>query len=214
MLGTDLGVVEMLQFGEPEHIAVEADPIVELAFLDVADDVIDPQQADGGTETRVGEIVGDVAGFEHVGAVAGAVDERVHRVTERGDLCQFEFAVSVGLEPRLANAACATGHRCRMRRRGIVDEPREIVHTVAVLTDMIGDRRIGRQCATDHEPDVALLEDVAGLGRDPRLRTRIRGATEPERRHQEPGRRAGISHPELDAVPSKESGTGWRGCGR
>jgi hypothetical protein len=44
---------------EAEHLAVELDPLVHLPFLDVADDVVDGEQADG--------VIG-------AGAVAGRVD--------------------------------------------------------------------------------------------------------------------------------------------
>ena len=46
VLGADVLVVEVNELLEAEHLAVELDPLVHLAFLDVADDVVDGGEAD------------------------------------------------------------------------------------------------------------------------------------------------------------------------
>ena len=131
----------------------------------------------------------------------------MHRLAVGGDLGEFEVAPLVVrvvvLDPRLAHAAGAAGEGGVVRRRGVVDEPGEVVDAVAVAAHVIGDRRVGVQRAGHDPADVALFEDVAGLVAPPGLRAGIAGAAEPEVRHQEAGRGAGIADPELDAVPAE-----------
>ena len=47
ILGADVLVVEVDELVEAEHVLVELDPLVHLAFFDVADDVVDGGEADG-----------------------------------------------------------------------------------------------------------------------------------------------------------------------
>ena len=62
VLGADLVVVEVQQLAEPEHLAVEAHPVVEPALLDVADDVVDGARGrPRGPTRRVREVVVVVA---------------------------------------------------------------------------------------------------------------------------------------------------------
>ena len=180
VLGADLLVVEVQQLGEAHHVGVEVDPRVELALGDVADDVVDGDEADVGADVRVGELVVGVPRLECRTAVAQTVDERVHRLAVGGHLGQFEVAVLVTLDPRLAHAARPAGEGGRIGSGGIVDEPGEIVNAVAVAAHVIGDRRVGRQGAGHDPADVALFEDVARLVAPPGLRTGIAGAAEAE----------------------------------
>ncbi len=86
----------------------------------------------------------------------------------------------------------------------VVDQPGEIVHPVAVLAHVLGDRRVRLERTRHHEADVTLLQHVARLLPTTGLGPGVPGAAEAERRHQEPGRGAGVAHPELDAVPALE----------
>ena len=156
-------VVEVQQLGEAEHVAVEVHPVVELALLDVADDVVDGAQPDVRPDRRVRQVLGAIARFEHVAAVAGPVDERVHGVAVRRDLRQLELAVIVDLGPRFAHGPRAALDCGGVRGARVVDEPREIVDTVAVAAHVFGDGGVGRQRAAHDEANVALLEHVARL---------------------------------------------------
>ena len=202
VLGADLVVVEVDELGEAHHVGVEVDPRVELALLDVADHVVDRRQPDGRADARVGQPLGRVARLERGPAVAEAADEGVHRVAVRPDLGQFEVAVLVVFDPRRTNAARAAGQRRRVGRRRVVDEPGEVVHPVTVLAHVLGDRRVRLERPRHHEADVTLLQHVARLLPTTGLGPGVPGAAEAERRHQEPGRGAGVAHPELDAVPA------------
>ncbi len=204
VLGADLLVVEVHELGEAHHVGVEVDPRVELATGDVADDVVDGDEANVGANVGVGEFVVGVPGLEGGAAVTQAVDERVHRLAIGGDLGELEVAVLVVLDPRLAHAAGATSEGGRVGGSGVVDEPGEVVDPVSVAAHVIGDRRVGLQRPRHDPADVALFEDVAGLVAPSSLRAGIAGAAEPEVRHQEAGGGASVADPELDAVPTEE----------
>ena len=85
-----------------------------------------------------------VAGLEQLAAVAAAVDEGVHRLAVGRDLAESQLAVLVVL---VTTARARAGRRAATaaveRGVGVVDEPREVVHAVAVASHVLGDRRLG-----------------------------------------------------------------------
>src|SRR5436305_11419897 len=103
ILGLDLVVPEVDDVRHPEHTLIELDPVVHPAELDIADAMVDRDQADARARVPVARD-GDVAG--HVRAlVAGPVDERVDRLAVGGDRRQLDRAVRI-LDPvRLGDAA-------------------------------------------------------------------------------------------------------------
>ena len=145
VLRADLVVVEVLHGGEAEDVGVEADPVGQLALGDVADDVVDPGQPDGPVLNRVGQALGGVAGFEETPGVAAAVDERVHRLAIGSHLGEAQVAVLVGLRPRRARPTGRRGRSPDECRVGVVDQPGQVVHPVAVAAHVLGDRRASRR---------------------------------------------------------------------
>ena len=111
VLGRDVVVGEVQHLAHPEDVLVVLDPLVHVAELDVADDVVDRQQPG----VAALDVARRVAGHERA-LVSGAVDERVQRVAVGGDLRQAHRAVVVGEVVRLGRRRARRGSSPRGRR--------------------------------------------------------------------------------------------------
>ena len=212
VLGADVLVVEVDELREAEHVLVEPHPLVHLAFLDVADDVVDRLQADRVERARAVAVRVErlVAGGEDA-AVAVAVDEAVRRVAVGADGGVLVDAVLVlaaasgGVTP---TAPAADGRL--VGRRDVVHFEGDVLHAVAVgrqagVVGVVGAQRRGQD-----EGDLALPEDVAGLVPQPRLQAGVGDHVEAEGVAVEVGRLAGVADEEADVVDaSKGHLGGW-----
>ncbi len=210
VLGGDLVLVEVAELAEPHHVLVERDPLVELADLDVADDVVDAverhRREAGGRGWQAG---GDVAGAVVTGVVA-AVDEGVLGLAVGADGRQAQRAVLVAEVVRLAHRSGAPGDRRFVGDDGVVDDERQVLGAIAVFAHVGPDRRVGSEAGGDDEADVALLQEVRGDVVTSGLGARVGGDLEAERGGEEPGHRPGVADVELERVPSLQTGGG---CG-
>ena len=98
------------------------------------------------------------------------------------DLRQDQDALVVALLPGLAHRCGAAGHGSVEGGPGVVHQPGQVVHAVAVGPYVGRDGRVGGQRGRDDEADVALLEHVARLVAHPGLGTGVGGAGEAEGR--------------------------------
>ena len=171
--------------------------------LDVADDVVDREQADALVDA-VGRLLRDVA--RQVRAfVCVAADERVHDVAVGRDRRQLDLAEIV-LERRAARRL----PRPRVRRprgtpsAGVGDAERDVLHAVAVRGSVLADRRAAAKSARDDEADLVLFEHVARAVADARLGPCVRRPPEAERVLVVVGGLLRVPDPELDVVPAVE----------
>ena len=190
----------MDHLGHPEDALVELDPVLHAAELDVADDVIEREQAD----TRVGgrlarDVPRQVRAFVRV-----AIDERVHDVAVGRDRREHDLAVLVLDRLRLHDPARAALNRLPVRLVRVRDAQRDVLHTVAVQTREVADLVAAPQRARDDEADLVLLEDVARAIAHTGLRPRVRGAPEAERVLVVVRRLLRVPDPQLDVVPPVE----------
>src|SRR2546421_207605 len=100
---------------EAEHVLIELDPLVHLAFLDVADDVVDRLEADG---------------MKGRGAVAFGVHRR--EAEDEGDLALPQYVARLVLLPRLeagvGDDVEAEGVAIEVRRlAGVADEEADVI---------------------------------------------------------------------------------------
>jgi hypothetical protein len=203
-------LVEVAELAEAHHVLVEGDPLVELADLDVADDVVDAlerhRREAGGRGRQAG---GDVARAV-VTRVVAAVDEGVLGLAVGADGGKAQRAVLVGELVGLAHRSGATGDRRLVGGGRVVDDEGEVLGTVAVFAHVGPDRRVGGEPGGDDEADVALLEQVRGDVAAPGLGTGVGGDLEAERGSEESRHRAGVADVELEGVPALQPGGG---CG-
>ena len=202
-VGVDDLVVVVDQLGEAEDIAVEVDEGVHLTELDVADAVIDFEQVQslGGTRRR-----GDLSiSRRERPVVVSPVDERVERLAIRPDrrLAQHTVLAAVDLG-RLQRRDGTAGGRLAPRRPHVGDTERDVVDTIAVLADMLGDLALGGQGCREHEANVVLDHDVARPIADLRFEAAERHRGEAPQRPVVGRCLAGIAHPELDMIDAVE----------
>jgi hypothetical protein len=134
------------------------DPLLHVAELDVADDVVDRhQQHVVGVAGSLGARL--VAGQEG-SVVVVAVHEQVERVAVGLDRRELHAAVLVLLPARRHHAAGALSHRVLVRGCGVGHAERDLVDAVAVAGVVAGDLIAAAERPGQHEPDAALLEDV------------------------------------------------------
>src|SRR5829696_1651689 len=202
VLRLDLVVAEVDDVRHPEDALVELDPLVHLPELDVADDVVDRDQADaaaGAAVLRERDVAGEVRPL-----VVGAIDEAVDVLAVGGDRGQLDPAVLVLHDMRLDNAARSASDGLVEGRRGVWHLQRDVLRRIAVLRREADDRAVGAKPAREHEPDLALLEHVRRAVADTGLRAGVRDAVEAERMLIPEGRLLGVPHPELDVIPAVE----------
>ena len=201
VFGGDVVVVEVLVEAEAHDVAVEVDPLVHGVPADVADDVVDVEEADG-----AGDVVffdGLVAGEEGAGVV-GAVDEGVDGVAVGGDAGGGDAAVGVGEVGGLLDAAGAAAGGFEPGLAGVVDPEGDGVDTVAVLVDVAGDLGVGAEGGGEDEADLALLEDVAGAVALAGLGAGVGDERHAEGGAVEVGGLTGVADVELDVVGALE----------
>ena len=121
--------------------------------------------------------------------------------------------MAVGVGVGLLDAPGAPVDRRPVGDVDVVDRQGQVVDAVAVLPDVGRDGGVGGEGGRHHEPDAALLEDVRRPVGPARLRTGVGGDPEPEGGREEAGHGPGVSHPQLDGVPSEEQGPGGDGGG-
>ena len=201
VLGGDVVVVEVLVEAEAHDVAVEVDPLVHGVPADVADDVVDVEEADGAGDVVVRD--GVVAGEEGAG-VAGAVDEGVDGVAVGGDAGGGDAAVVVGGVGGLLDAAGAAGGGLVPGLAGIVDPEGDGADAVAVLFDVAGDLVVGAEGGGEDEADLALLENVAGAVALAGLGAGVGDQGHAKGGAVEVGGLAGVAYVELDVVGSFE----------
>jgi hypothetical protein len=196
----------------PEDALVEVDPVIHPAELDVPDDMVDRDQADAVAGAAVrGER--DIAGQIRTG-VLGPVDERVHVLAVGPDRRQLDAAVLV-LDPlRLGDAAGATLDGFAVGLARVRNEERDVLGRVAVGGGEADDLAVAAEAAREHEPDLALLEDVRGAVADAGLRACVGDPVEAERLLVPVRRLLGVPDPELEVVPALERHEIGAGHGR
>ncbi len=111
---------------------VERHPLVELADLDVADDVVDAFETDR-RAGRFGRQVGRDVARAVVAEVVAAVDEGVLRLAVRADRGEAQRALVVGQLVRLAHRAGTAGEGRLVGRGRVVDDERQVLGAVTVL---------------------------------------------------------------------------------
>ena len=186
----------------PEHALVELDPVVHPAELDVADDVVDVQEADAAAGVAVRRH-GDVAGQERA-AVVGTVHERVDGVAVGRDRGALDLAELVLVGLRLHDAASAARDRLAVGLRRVGHGQRDVADAVAVLRVVLRDLVLLAQRARDDEADVSLLEHVGSAVAHSRLGARVRRPREAHRVLVEVRSLLCVADPELDVIPPEQ----------
>jgi hypothetical protein len=172
-----------------------------VAELDVADDVVDREQAVVACGGR--RVARRVAGQEGA-LVVGAVDERVQRVAVRLDARQAHRAVLVGEVVRLLDALGAASRRLAVGVVDVGDAERDHLHAVAVLGDVGADLVAGDERAGQDDPDAALLEDVRSPVTHAGLQAGVGHLGEPERADPIGRRLQRVADIKLDVVDAVE----------
>jgi len=201
VFGGDVVVVEVLVEAEAHDVGVEVDPLVHGVPADVADDVVDVEEADGTGDVVVRD--GLVAGEEGSGVV-GAVDEGVDGFAVGGDAGGGDAAVGVGEVGGVLDAAGAAGGGLDPGLAGVVDPESDGVDAVAVGVDVAGDFAVGTEGSGEDEADFSLLEDVAGAVALAGLGAGVGDEGHAEGRTVEVGGLAGVADVELDVVGALE----------
>ena len=200
VLGRDVLVREVRELREAEHARVEVDPLVHAPELDVADDVVDRDQAD---PARRPSVRGDrlVPGQVRP-RVLGAVDERVDVVAVGRDRGELD-APRVVLDPvRLDDAARAALNGLAVRVRRVRDGERDVTDAVPLRRRPLADLAVAAKPAREDEADLALLEHVRGAVADAGLRARVRRAREAVGVLVEVRRLLRVPDPDLEVVPA------------
>ena len=166
VLGRNVLVVERDELLEAEHLAIELDPLIHLAFFDVADDVVDGCEADRVRRCRAVafRVDGRKARREHA-AIAIAIDEAVRRVAVRLDRRCFVNAEFVLESFRIANWRRPASDRGRERAANVGHVHGDVHDTVAVRDEALAVRMFLPQRRNQHERDFALAQHVAGFVR-------------------------------------------------
>ena len=188
----------MLHQLEAHYLLPPVDPLVHLAELDVADDVVDGGQA------RARHLRGGIAGaFEArpVGAlVALALHEAEQDVAVELDAGTAGAAGGVLAEARLFDRGRPSPDRLGESRLHVGDPQGNPPHPVAVLVAEPRDRVLGAHAAGDEEGDLALPEDVAGEAAHAGLGPGVRNLLKAQGGAVEMGRLFGVADPEGDVV--------------
>ncbi len=195
VFGVDVLVVEADEALEPQDVAVPVGPVVHLPELDVADDVVDAQDAD----VLAGHVALDVARKERA-VVVVLRDERVQRLAVGVDRRAADAAVPVGDVVRLDGGRGAPAHRLLERAVRIVHLEGDVADAVAVHADVVGRGVIGGQRRGEDEPRTALTHRIGRQLAAARLESCVREIREPERQPVEEGRLPGVADPELDVM--------------
>ena len=136
VFGGDVVVVEVLIEAEAHDVFVEPDPLVHGVPADVADAVVDVQQADGARDVILRRRRDSRGGRA---AVVLALDEGVEGVAVGGDGGDDGAAVLVGGFGGLDDASGAAAGGFEPALAGIVDPKRDGVDAIAVERDVVCD---------------------------------------------------------------------------
>jgi hypothetical protein len=175
-------------------------PVIHAAELDVADDVVDREQAEAGRRHPV--LVHPDVAREVRARVVVPVHERVDVLAVRADGGQLDTP-KVVLEPvRLDDADRAALDGVPVGVLGARHGQRHILDAVSVRAREARDLAVRPQPARDDEPDVVLFEHVRGAIADTGLRAGVRNPVEPERALVEVCGLLRVADPELDVIPA------------
>ena len=134
-------VVVVDELGEAEDVAVVVDEAIHVPELDVADAVVDLEQALAGRRWR--RVRDPVIARRERAVVVGAVDERVHDLAVGVDAAAPErplLALDVG---RFERGDGATRRRLAPGRGDVVDREGDVLHAVAVPGHVLRDLAVG-----------------------------------------------------------------------
>src|SRR6185437_6999604 len=186
---------------EAEDILVELDPVVHLAQLDIAYDVVNRRQADATRLLPIGRLDWTVA-WEKDARVVLALDKAVERLTIGIDGGALHLTIVVLRHGRLNGATRATSQRLLIRLLGIGHRECNILDAIAVQQDMLRNRAFRLQSCRQHKANLALLQDITGAVAHPGLQARIGYRREAKCFLVENGCLPRIANVELDMVPS------------
>ena len=160
----------MLVQPEAHHLTVEVDEGVHLVPAHVAHHVIDVQQAH---RARLRVLGHRAEAGKKWPVVILALDESVDSLAVGGDARHHHRAVVVLLLKGLANTLSAALRRLAPGIARIVHPQRHVLHPVAMLQDMGRDLALRVQRRGQHQPYLALLQNVGGAVALPGFRAGI-----------------------------------------
>jgi hypothetical protein len=199
VLGVDDLVVVMDELGESQHVLVEIDEGVHLSELDVAHAVVDLEQAQPTRRTR--RCLHLPVARRECTVVVTPIDERVEDRAVRPDRRPPEDAILAAVElGRLERGDGSAARGLAPGRLDVRDAECDVVHAIAMLSNVFRDLAIRGQRRGEHEADVVLDHDVAGAVTDLGLEAAICDWGEAPQRAVVGGRLAGVADPELDVV--------------
>jgi hypothetical protein len=209
VFGGDVAVVEVLVEAEAHDVAVEVDPLVHGVPADVADDVVDVEEADGTGNGVFGN--GLIAGEESSGVV-GAFYEGVDGIAIGGDAGGGDAAVGVFEVGGSLDAPGSAAGGGEPGLTGVIDPEGDGADAVAVGVDVGGDVGVGAEGGGEDEAYLALLEDVAGAVALTGLGACIGDEGHTKGGTVEVGGLSGVAYEEFDVVGAFE-GEEVGGCG-
>src|SRR5712691_1727895 len=203
VLGVDDLVVVVDQLAEAEDVAIERDELVHLAEPDVANAMVDLEQAEAsGRPGRLFDLA--IAGGEDA-VIVLPIDEAVAGLAVGRDGRSTEHPVLAAVElDRLDRRAGAPLRRLCKRRMDIVDGEGDVLDTVAMGPDVLGDLAVRGQRRREDERDVVASHHIARPVADSGLQTRERDRREAPQGAVVGRRLAGVADPELDMVDAIE----------
>ncbi len=175
----DVVIVEMLVQLEPHHVAIKIHPPVHLPPTHVAHHVVDMHQPH---RPRHRVLRHRFIPWKKHAAIPGPLDERMHRISVRGDRRRPHFPLLVLMNRRRLDRSPATPRRLPPRPLRVVHPQRDRLHSVPMQLHMLGDRRIRLQRRRQHEANLVLLHHIRSPVPRPRLRPAIRHQLHPKRR--------------------------------
>ena len=203
VVGRDVVADELRHVREAHDLVVELHPLVHVAELDIADDVVQRLEQSLGLAVALdpGRRLRDVAG--EVGAVVlRPVDQGVPGLAVRRDGCDPDGAVLVGEVLGLAHDGCAGLDGLGDAPVDVGDLERDVHDTVTVTAVVIGQRAVGVHRAVDHELDRAGAEDEGLVVAVAVLRTRVGDELHPPRGLVVVRGLGGVADDEDDRVPA------------
>ena len=170
VVGVDDLVVVVDELGEAQDVAVEVDERVHLAEPDVADAVIDLEQAEPAGRPRGGR--GDLA----VARARTRRGSRAGRRTSGASRRRSGSRSGAGPRPRRRRSRTAPARRppravvvSRQADSTSATRERDVMDAVAMRPDVLGDLAVRGQRRREHEADAVLDHDVARPVADLRL---------------------------------------------